>query len=118
MIARVLGTREIDFKAKDGKQVSGTQIFVAYKDTNSRSTAQGEVTEKIFISHDSDVRVPVFEFGKEYDFQYESTGFGSHARPFLSCILTKDGKEPKYAADTDPLFRRVTSKLKSSETDT
>lgn len=104
MIARVLGTREIDFKANDGKQVSGTQIFVAYKDTNSRSKAQGEVTEKIFISRDSDVRVPVFDFGKEYDFQYESTGFGSHARSVLRCILTKDGKEPKYAAGADPFF--------------
>lgn len=104
MLVRVLGKRELDFKSNDGKQIRGTQIFVAYKDTNPRSSSEGELAEKIFVPADSEVRIPLFEYGQEYDFQYESVGFGSHARSVLRRILTKDGKEPKYAARANDDF--------------
>lgn len=95
MKAKVLGTRKLDFKSQDGNSVCGTQIFIAYKDPDPKSTAEGEMTEKIFVSQNADVAIPRFNFGEEYDFVYESTGFGSKARSVLKKILDKNGKECK-----------------------
>lgn len=97
MKARVLGTRKLDFTAQDGSVICGTQIFVAYEDSQHSNVA-GEITEKIFVSADSDVVIPQFVFGDEYDFVYQTVGFGSKARSVLKEILDKDGKQPQ----TDP----------------
>ena len=97
MLAKVLGVRPLDFKSNDGNEIKGTQIFVSYKDTNPKSKVQGEICDKIFVSDMSNVQVPLFDFGKEYDFVYETNGFGSHARATLKEILTKDGKKPNFA---------------------
>ncbi len=94
MLAKVLGKRPLDFKSDDGKQIKGTQIFVAYKDTNPKSEAEGEVVDKVFVSAESPVQIPLFDYGKEYDFIYETVGFGTKARSVLKDILTKDGKKP------------------------
>lgn len=95
MKAKVLGKRPLDFSTNDGKRVQGTQIFVAYKDTNPKSETEGELTEKLFIPVDSDVQIPRFNYGEEYDFVYETVGFGSKARSVLKKILDKNGKECK-----------------------
>lgn len=95
MKARVIGKRPLDFPTDDGKRVQGTQIFVAYKDPNPKSEAEGELTEKIFIPSTSDVQIPRFNYGEEYDFVYETVGFGSKARSLLKKILDKNGKECK-----------------------
>lgn len=89
MLARVLGTRDLDFKSREGELIQGKQIFVAYKDTSDNNTVHGEMVEKIFVSHDSGVLIPDFKFGNEYDFQYVSSGFGSRARSVLSAIVAK-----------------------------
>lgn len=102
MLAKVLGKRPLDFKSDDGKQIQGTQIFVAYKDTNPKSQVDGELVEKVFIPAGSPVVIPRFDYGQEYEFRYETVGFGSKARSVLKEILTKDGKKPK--ADDFPFL--------------
>lgn len=98
MLAKVLGKRPLDFTSADGKQIKGTQIFVAYKDPNPKSEAEGELVDKVFVSADSPVEIPMFKYGDEYDFRYETVGFGSKARSVLKEILTKDGKKPPAAS--------------------
>ncbi len=93
MLAKVLGKRPLDFKSDDGKQICGTQIFVAYKDTNPKTQVEGELVDKVFVPHDSNVTIPLFKFGEEYDFVYDLVGFGSKARSVLKEILSKDGKK-------------------------
>lgn len=95
MKAKVLGKRPVDFSTKDGKRIQGMQLFVAYKDTNPKSETEGELTERFFISVDSDVQIPRFNYGEEYDFVYEIVGFGRGTRSVLKKILDKNGKECK-----------------------
>lgn len=98
MLAKVLGKRPLDFTSSDGKQIKGTQIFVAYKDMNPKSEVEGELVQKVFISSNSPVVIPLFKYGDEYDFRYETVGFGTSARSVLKEILTKDGKKPPAAS--------------------
>jgi len=70
MNVKVLGTRKLDFKTDKGEQVSGTQIFVCYP----YNGVEGYLTDKIFVPAKSDVVLPVFKFGEEYNFVY--SGFG------------------------------------------
>lgn len=97
MLAKVLGKRPLDFTSKEGNRIQGTQIFVSYKDTNPKSETEGELVDKIFVSAESPVQIPLFKYGDEYDFVYETVGFGQKARSVLKEILTKDGKKPKMA---------------------
>lgn len=85
MIAKVLGTRDLDFKASDGKEIKGKQIFVSYR----QDKVDGELVDKIFINHDSPLLNVSYKFGSEYDFVYEIHGFRS--KPQLVDIK-KDGK--------------------------
>ena len=48
MLAKVLGTRDLDFEATDGKEIKGKQIFVSYHQDN----VNGEIVDKVFVKHD------------------------------------------------------------------
>ena len=85
MTAKVLGTRDLDFKANDGKEIRGRQVFVAYK----QNGVDGDMVDKIFIKHDSPLAYVSFNYGVEYDFIYEVYGF--RGKPQLVDIK-KDGK--------------------------
>ena len=104
MLAKVLGTRDLDFKSNDGKHICGKQVFVCYPDNSGNSTVHGEMVDKIFISAESGIKIPRFKFGEQYDFQYDVVGFGSRSRSVLREILTKDGKQPEYEQPAMPLF--------------
>ena len=71
MLAKVLGTRDLDFKATDGNEI------------------KGEMVDKVFVKHDSPLASVSYKFGSEYDFVYEIHGFRS--KPQLVDIK-KDGK--------------------------
>ena len=70
MNVKVLGTRKLDFKTDKGEQVSGTQIFVCYP----YNGVEGYLTDKIFVSANSNVVLPTFKFGEEYKFVYSGIG--------------------------------------------
>lgn len=70
MNVKVLGTRKLDFKTDKGEQVAGTQIFVAYPFDN----VDGYLTDKIFVPSKSNVVLPTFEFGNDYQFIYQGIG--------------------------------------------
>lgn len=79
MNVKVLGTRKLDFKTDKGEQVSGTQIFVCYP----YNGVEGYLTDKIFVPASSQVQLPVFKFGEEYEFRYSGIG----RRQFLTDIV-------------------------------
>lgn len=85
MTAKVLGTRDLDFKANDGKEIRGRQVFVAYK----QDGVDGDMVDKVFIKHDSPLAYVSFKYGVDYDFIYEVYGF--RGKPQLVDIK-KDGK--------------------------
>lgn len=85
MTAKVLGTRDLDFKANDGNAIRGRQVFVCYK----RDHVDGEFVDKVFIQHDSPLASVSFKYGQEYDFVYEVQGF--RGKPVLVDIR-QDGK--------------------------
>lgn len=85
MLAKVLGTRDLDFKATDGNEIKGKQVFVSYH----QDSVNGDMVDKVFINHDSPLSNVSFKFGSEYDFVYEIHGFRS--KPQLIDIK-KDGK--------------------------
>lgn len=85
MTAKVLGTRDLDFKANDGNKIRGRQVFVAYK----QDGVDGDMVDKVFINHDSPLASVSFKYGCEYDFVYEVHGF--RGKPQLVDIK-KDGK--------------------------
>lgn len=85
MLAKVLGTRDLDFKTNDGNEIKGKQIFVSYH----QDDVNGEIVDKVFVNHDSPLSNVSFKFGSEYDFVYEIHGF--RAKPQLVDIK-KDGK--------------------------
>lgn len=68
--AKVVGTRNLDFKDSNGNRICGLNVYVTRKEDG----VIGEVSDKIFIRNDSQFKVPFFEFGREYDFVYD--GFG------------------------------------------
>ena len=67
--AKVIGTRDADFKI-DGNRICGLNVYISRK----ADGVIGEMTDKIFINSTSQVKVPVFKIGHEYDFIYD--GFG------------------------------------------
>lgn len=85
MIAKVIGTRDLDFNTADGKEIKGRQIFVTYH----QDGVNGELVDKVFVSHESPLSDVSFKFGSEYDFVYEIHGFRN--KPQLVDIK-KDGK--------------------------
>lgn len=85
MTAKVLGTRDLDFKANDGNEIRGRQVFVCYK----QDGVDGDMVDKVFIKHDSLLASVPFKYGCEYDFVYEVHGF--RGKPQLVDIK-KDGK--------------------------
>lgn len=85
MLAKVLGTRDLDFKTNDGNEIKGKQIFVSYR----QDGVNGELVDKVFVKHDSPLASVSYKFGSEYDFVYEIHGFRS--KPQLVDIK-KDGK--------------------------
>lgn len=70
--AKVIGTRELDFKDANGNRICGLNVYV----TRKVDGVIGEISDKIFIRNDSQFKVPVFEYGREYNFIYD--GFGRH----------------------------------------
>lgn len=91
MLVTVIGTRKLDFKSQDGKEIKGIKIFVEY-DASGDNT-EGKIADSVFIPASSNVIVPAFKFGEQYDFVYEASGLGGRSR--LTKILTADGKEVK-----------------------
>lgn len=76
MLAKVLGTRKLDFKTSDGTEIKGTYVFVAYASEH----VEGEQADKIFIPKDKEDILPVFKFGETYDFVQEIKGLGKNAK--------------------------------------
>lgn len=75
MKVTVLGQREVNFPDKEtGEYISGTSIYVCYPDEG----VKGCTVNKIFIKSGSPVIIPEFDFGCDYDFQYD--GFGRRTR--------------------------------------
>lgn len=70
MKVKVLGTRELDFPTPNGQTIEGLNIYISY----SYDDVNGEMTDKVFISRKSDVKIPVFKFGQYYDFRYDGIG--------------------------------------------
>lgn len=85
MLAKVIGTRDLDFKASDGKEICGKQIFVTYQ----LDGVCGEMVDKIFVNHDSPLVDVSYKFGDLYDFVYQINGFRSKPRLI---DIKKDGK--------------------------
>lgn len=79
MNVKVLGTRKLDFKTDKGEQVAGTQIFVCYPFNG----VDGYLVDKIFVPANSNVVIPTFKFGEEYQFNYQGIG----RRQFLTDIV-------------------------------
>lgn len=67
--AKVIGTRDADFKI-EGNRIRGLSVYIVRK----ADGVVGEMSDKIFINSTSQVKVPVFKIGHEYDFIYD--GFG------------------------------------------
>lgn len=79
MKVKVLGTRKVSFEdKKTGEYIEGTSIYVAYP----AEGVKGFMSDKVFIKDGTDVFIPDFEFGEEYNFGYE--GFGK--RTYLTSI--------------------------------
>lgn len=71
MKVKVIGKKVIDFtNQQTGDRVQGTNIFVTYEEDG----VEGVKADKIFIRSDSKVSIPVFSYGKVYDFVYEGLG--------------------------------------------
>lgn len=74
--AKVIGTRFLDFADSKGGQIKGTQIFIVHEDEHTN----GLMSDKIFVSADSKIQLPVFKFGTEYDFVYDVSGFSKYPK--------------------------------------
>lgn len=70
MKVKVLGTRELDFPTPNGQRVEGLNIYISY----AYYGVNGEMSDKVFISRKSDVKIPVLKFGQYYDFRYDGIG--------------------------------------------
>jgi len=68
MKMRLLGARDLDFKANDGSQVRGMQLFVAY----AADGVVGEMTDKLFIR--DGVELPQFKVGDNIDVAFNNRG--------------------------------------------
>lgn len=68
MKMRLLGARVLDFKANDGKQVTGTQLFVAFAAEN----VTGEMTDKIFVR--DGVNMPQVKVGEHIEVAFNNRG--------------------------------------------
>ena len=91
MLVTVIGTRKLDFTSQDGKSIKGIKVFVEYDKSDEHT--EGKIADSVFIPASSNVVVPAFKFGEQYDFVYEAAGLGGRSR--LTKILTADGKEVK-----------------------
>lgn len=68
MKMRLLGARELDFKANDGSQIKGMQLFVAYQAEN----VVGEMADKLFIR--DGLELPQFKVGETIDVAFNNRG--------------------------------------------
>lgn len=84
MKAKVVGLQHIDYVSKKTeKRVLGTSIYILRKpNTREAPTVEGDVSENIWVSNESGIGLPKFEFGKTYEFNYDTDGRYS----FLSSI--------------------------------
>ena len=95
MICTVVGVRKVDFTDQaTQKRIKGTKVFIEYEQPDDENLS-GKVADSVFITEQSGIVVPMFKFGDQYDFVYETVGIGSKAKAKLSKITTKDGKEIK-----------------------
>ena len=69
MLYTILGFRELDFIASDGKQVIGTQFFGKFKDPD----VIGEKTDKLFVRPEIDLP-PNLKVGDIIDVSYNNRG--------------------------------------------
>lgn len=75
MKMRLLGARELDFKANDGSQVKGMQLFVAYTAEN----VVGEMSDKLFIRAGTDL--PQFKVGEVIEVAFNNRGKVESVKP-------------------------------------
>lgn len=79
MICKVVGIRHLDFITKEGTQIKGKKIQIVRKpSTREETQVDGSLVDTIFISDNSEVILPVFKFGQDYDFYYETDGKRSY----------------------------------------
>lgn len=102
MLVTVIGVRKVDFKAQDGNEIKGTKVFIEYPDSDDKNL-QGKIADSVFITEKSGIAVPVFKFGEQYDFVYETSGIGAKAKAKLTKILTANGKAVNSASFSDIL---------------
>ena len=65
---KIHGFRNLDFKANDGNQVQGVQLFTTYQ----ADGVTGEHTDKIFIR--ADMEIPSVKIGDTIDVFYNNRG--------------------------------------------
>jgi len=75
MKMRLLGARELDFKANDGSHVCGMQLFVAYTAEN----VTGEMSDKLFIREGIDL--PQFKVGENIEVMFNNRGKVESIKP-------------------------------------
>jgi hypothetical protein len=75
MKMRLLGARDLDFKANDGSQVRGMQLFVAY----ATDGVVGEMTDKLFVRDGVDL--PQFKVGDSIDVAFNNRGKVDSVKP-------------------------------------
>lgn len=70
MVVKIVGTRKMQFRTKDGKDISGTKLHYTYVQEGTEGTA----AESVFIS---DAKMQAFgypEVGEEVDLVYNRYG--------------------------------------------
>lgn len=65
---KIHGYRELDFKASDGKDIRGMQLFTTYP----AADVTGEQTDKLFIR--ADMEMPSIKIGDTIDVFYNNRG--------------------------------------------
>ena len=78
MISKVVGIKNLDFVTKEGNTIKGKKIQLVRKPTVRESDVEGQVVDTVFINHTMQIDLPVFKFGNEYDFIYETDGKHSY----------------------------------------
>ena len=79
MIVTVVGIRHLDFITKEGTQIKGKKIQIVRKpSTREKTQVDGSLVDTVFISDNSGITLPVFKFGQDYDFHYETDGRKSY----------------------------------------
>ena len=75
MVAKVVGFERVEFPTKDGDMIKGTRVYVTYEN----KFISGKGTDFKYFADNSDIKLPEFVIGKDYDFVYQEKGFTGKA---------------------------------------